>query len=101
MMTLNSVEIIDGNRITDTLSSQTLPVTVSSNQEDFQSIRQLVNSTEGPLAIFTPCSNSHPFEERRILVSRSEEQAIKIGRAVVRFQPTANNAMFDCKVFFA
>ncbi|KAI1724971.1 FHA domain-containing protein [Ditylenchus destructor] len=51
-----------------------------------------------PLATFTPCSNSHPFDERRIPVTRSEESAVKIGRAVVRLQPASNNAIFDCKV---
>ncbi|KAI1715513.1 FHA domain-containing protein [Ditylenchus destructor] len=51
-----------------------------------------------PLATFTPCSNSHPFDERRIPVTRSEESAVKIGRAVVRLQPAQNNAIFDCKV---
>ncbi|KAL7072209.1 hypothetical protein ACQ4LE_008853 [Meloidogyne hapla] len=48
--------------------------------------------------ILTPCSNSHPFEERRILVTRSEENAVKIGRSIVRLQPANNNAIFDCKV---
>jgi hypothetical protein len=56
------------------------------------------NYIQGPMAIFTPCSNSHPFEERRIQVARDEEHAIKIGRAVARFQPSHNNAIFDCKV---
>lgn len=52
----------------------------------------------GPLCILTPCSNSHPFEERRISVTRTEENAVKIGRSVVRLQPSTNNAIFDCKV---
>jgi hypothetical protein len=51
-----------------------------------------------PIAVFTPCSNSHPFDERRIPVTRSEENAVKIGRAVARLQPVENNAIFDCKV---
>ncbi|KAI6175281.1 FHA domain-containing protein [Aphelenchoides bicaudatus] len=51
-----------------------------------------------PMAILTPCSNSHPFDERRIPVTRDEERAIKFGRAVARFQPAQNNAIFDCKV---
>jgi hypothetical protein len=53
---------------------------------------------QGPMAILTPCSNSHPFDERRIPVTREEERAIKFGRAVARFQPAQNNAIFDCKV---
>jgi pSer/pThr/pTyr-binding forkhead associated (FHA) protein len=53
---------------------------------------------QGPMAILTPCSNSHPFDERRIQVTRDEERAIKFGRAVARFQPAQNNAIFDCKV---
>ncbi|KAH7729574.1 FHA domain-containing protein [Aphelenchoides avenae] len=52
----------------------------------------------GPMAALIPCSNSHPFEERRIIVPRSEEQAVKIGRAVARLMPATNNAIFDCKV---
>lgn len=55
---------------------------------------------QGPMAILTPCSNSHPFDERRIQVTRDEERAIKFGRAVARFQPAQNNAIFDCKVSF-
>lgn len=51
-----------------------------------------------PLAMFTACSNSHPFDERKIHILHGEEQPVKIGRAVVRFQPAANNAIFDCKV---
>lgn len=53
-----------------------------------------------PLAVFTPVSTSHPFEERKIEVTKFEEQAIKIGRAVVRLQPTLTNAIFDCKVSY-
>lgn len=50
------------------------------------------------ICILTPCSNSHPFDERRIAVTRTEESAVKIGRSVVRLQPSPNNAIFDCKV---
>jgi len=52
----------------------------------------------GPVAVLSPCSNSHPFEERRIHVPLGEEQATKIGRAVARIQSAPNNAIFDCKV---
>ncbi|KAI6239692.1 FHA domain-containing protein [Aphelenchoides fujianensis] len=51
----------------------------------------------GPFAIFTPCSSSHPFEERTVQVSRGKDHAIKIGRAGDRFQPAPNNAIFECK----
>uniref|UniRef100_A0A914H937 FHA domain-containing protein n=1 Tax=Globodera rostochiensis TaxID=31243 RepID=A0A914H937_GLORO len=51
-----------------------------------------------PFCILTPCSNSHPFEERRVVVTRSEENAVKIGRSIIRLQPSASNAIFDCKV---
>ncbi|KAL3100405.1 hypothetical protein niasHS_001708 [Heterodera schachtii] len=56
------------------------------------------SATGFPVCILTPCSNSHPFDERRILVTRTEEDAVKIGRSVVRLQPSSNNAIFDCKV---
>ncbi|KAI6187268.1 FHA domain-containing protein [Aphelenchoides besseyi] len=69
----------------------------TSTQSNGQTTRTQTNQI-GPLAIFTPCSNSHPFDERRVYVSRGEDHAIKIGRAVARFQPASNNAIFDCKV---
>uniref|UniRef100_A0AC34R007 FHA domain-containing protein n=1 Tax=Panagrolaimus sp. JU765 TaxID=591449 RepID=A0AC34R007_9BILA len=52
----------------------------------------------GPIMILTPCHNSHDFSERRIVVSKSEEHAVKIGRAVGRVLAASNNAIFDCKV---
>ena len=52
----------------------------------------------GPVLILTPCHNSHEFIERRIVVPKSEENAIKIGRAVGRVLAGPNNAIFDCKV---
>ena len=55
-------------------------------------------SESGPVLILTPCHNSHDFVERRIVVPRSEENAIKIGRAVGRVLAATNNAIFDCKV---
>ncbi|KAL3077064.1 hypothetical protein niasHT_035898 [Heterodera trifolii] len=45
--------------------------------------------------ILKPCSESHPFDERRIVVARKE---VKIGRANALCQPSTNNAFFDCKV---
>jgi pSer/pThr/pTyr-binding forkhead associated (FHA) protein len=52
----------------------------------------------GLILMLTPCHNSHEFIERRIVVPRSEENAIKIGRAVGRVLAAPNNAIFDCKV---
>lgn len=31
-------------------------------------------------------------------MTRSEEDAVKIGRSVIRLQPSPSNAIFDCKV---
>lgn len=38
--------------------------------------------------------NSHPFQERTLLL----EQPVKVGRSVARAKATASNAIFDCKV---
>lgn len=38
--------------------------------------------------------NSHPFEERTLIL----DQPVKIGRSVARARATPNNAIFDCKV---
>ncbi|VDM97471.1 unnamed protein product [Thelazia callipaeda] len=51
-----------------------------------------------PYAIFTACSQSYAFDERRFTVPNSEEEAIKIGRAVGRWKPSSENTIFDCKV---
>uniref|UniRef100_A0A914QPT8 Uncharacterized protein n=1 Tax=Panagrolaimus davidi TaxID=227884 RepID=A0A914QPT8_9BILA len=50
------------------------------------------------ILMLTPCHNSHEFVGRRIVVPRSEQNAIKIGRAVGRVLAAPNNAIFDCKV---
>ena len=52
----------------------------------------------GPVLILTPCHNSHEFIDRRIVVPKNEDNAIKIGRAVGRVLAAPNNAIFDCKV---
>uniref|UniRef100_A0A8R1EB68 FHA domain-containing protein n=1 Tax=Caenorhabditis japonica TaxID=281687 RepID=A0A8R1EB68_CAEJA len=44
-----------------------------------------------------PTPKSHPFEERRIKVT-TQNEPVKIGRAVARTQATSDNAVFDCKV---
>ncbi|RWS17900.1 Sarcolemmal membrane-associated protein-like protein [Dinothrombium tinctorium] len=38
--------------------------------------------------------NSHPFQERKLIV----DNQVKIGRAVARSKPSPDNAIFDCKV---
>jgi len=38
--------------------------------------------------------NSHPFNERRVVLSDS----VKIGRSVAKCRPSTTNAVFDCKV---
>uniref|UniRef100_A0A915ICW6 Sarcolemmal membrane-associated protein n=1 Tax=Romanomermis culicivorax TaxID=13658 RepID=A0A915ICW6_ROMCU len=53
------------------------------------------NSGNCAYAVFTPCQQSHPFEDRRIPFA---EEQIKIGRAVAKLKPGSNNAIFDCKV---
>uniref|UniRef100_A0AC34GS23 FHA domain-containing protein n=1 Tax=Panagrolaimus sp. ES5 TaxID=591445 RepID=A0AC34GS23_9BILA len=55
-------------------------------------------SENGPILILTPCHNSHEFIERRFVVPKNEENAVKIGRAVGRVLAAPNNAIFDCKV---
>lgn len=45
-------------------------------------------------AILTCRPNSHLFQERTLTL----DQPIKVGRSVARVKPTANNAIFDCKV---
>ena len=46
------------------------------------------------MAVFTSRPNSHPFEERRVLLT----EPVKIGRSVAKSRPAANNCIFDCKV---
>ncbi|XP_006816694.1 uncharacterized protein LOC102809759 [Saccoglossus kowalevskii] len=46
------------------------------------------------VAVFTCRPNSHPFQERRVLLN----EPVKIGRSVARSKPSPNNAIFDCKV---
>lgn len=47
-----------------------------------------------PLMILSCQHDSHPFQERTIVVNEN----IKVGRAVARLRPSATNAIFDCKV---
>ncbi|XP_071455733.1 sarcolemmal membrane-associated protein [Hetaerina americana] len=45
-------------------------------------------------AILTSRPNSHPFQERRLVL----DQKVKVGRSVARARPATNNVIFDCKV---
>ncbi len=52
-------------------------------------------STGGvPKAILQCRANSHPFQDRTLIL----EQPVKIGRSVGRARVTVGNAIFDCKV---
>jgi FHA domain len=46
------------------------------------------------VATLACCANSHPFQERRIMLS----EPVKVGRSVAQLRPGQNNAIFDCKV---
>lgn len=46
------------------------------------------------VATLTCCANSHPFQERRVVLS----EAVKVGRSVAQSRPSQTNAIFDCKV---
>ncbi len=45
--------------------------------------------------VLTCCSQSHPFDDRRIFLGHEPQ---KIGRSVAKVKPTADNLIFDCKV---
>ncbi|VDM60498.1 unnamed protein product [Angiostrongylus costaricensis] len=51
----------------------------------------------GPYVVLSPIAKSHPFEERRVHVG-SDDDPLKIGRAVARLKAAKDNAIFDCKV---
>ena len=46
------------------------------------------------VAVFASAAGSHPFQERRVLLS----EPAKIGRSVAQARPGNSNAIFDCKV---
>jgi len=46
------------------------------------------------IAVFTSASGSHPFLERRVVLS----EPAKIGRSVAQAKPSPSNTIFDCKV---
>jgi hypothetical protein len=47
-----------------------------------------------PKATLVCRPNSHPFQDRTLLL----DQPIKVGRSVARARPSPTNAIFDCKV---
>lgn len=49
---------------------------------------------EQPVLVLTCQRDSHPFQDRIIILN----EIIKVGRSVARAKPTKNNAIFDCKV---
>ncbi|VDP84220.1 unnamed protein product [Echinostoma caproni] len=54
----------------------------------------LGESENPPVLVLTSLRESHPFQERRIILN----EVIKVGRSVARLKPAPNNAIFDCKV---
>jgi len=46
------------------------------------------------LAVFTSATGSHPFLERRAVLT----EPAKIGRSVAQAKPNPTNTIFDCKV---
>ncbi|RTG81818.1 uncharacterized protein DC041_0012647 [Schistosoma bovis] len=49
---------------------------------------------EQPVLVLTCQRDSHPFQDRIIILN----EIIKVGRSVARAKPTKTNAIFDCKV---
>lgn len=55
----------------------------------------VISQREGqPVLILTCQRDSHPFQERTIILN----EVLKVGRSVARVKPASNNAIFDCKV---
>lgn len=46
------------------------------------------------MAILTSRPNSHPFEDRKVLLTEPS----KVGRSVAKSRPATSNCIFDCKV---
>lgn len=49
---------------------------------------------EQPVLVLTCQRDSHPFQDRTIILN----DVVKVGRSVARAKPAKNNAIFDCKV---
>ena len=96
---VNNNTLVNNSIMMDDLDSSSV-----SSSSSFKSIDTSVTAVNGDSmiysttcharAILTCCSNSHPFEERVLDLSNP----VKIGRAVARAKPSANNGIFDCKV---
>ncbi|CAH8538188.1 unnamed protein product [Dicrocoelium dendriticum] len=52
------------------------------------------NRSKGPVLALTCQKDSHPFQDRHIVLN----DVVKVGRSVARAKPSDTNAIFDCKV---
>nr|CAI5857294.1 unnamed protein product [Callosobruchus analis] len=69
-------------------------VNVTSSSQDVMSGAVVLHNDMPAKAVLVSHFNSHPFQERLLTL----DQPVKVGRSVARAKPTANNAIFDCKV---
>ncbi|VEN64352.1 unnamed protein product [Callosobruchus maculatus] len=69
-------------------------VNVTSSSQDVMSGAVVLHNDMAAKAVLISRFNSHPFQERILTL----DQPVKVGRSVARAKPTANNAIFDCKV---
>ncbi|GIY19576.1 sarcolemmal membrane-associated protein [Caerostris darwini] len=75
--------------LTGTTAAQSVEEATNDAGKSANSVSYMV-----PRAILTSRPNSHPFQERHLLL----DQPIKVGRSVARCRPALCNAIFDCKV---
>ncbi|PRD34503.1 UNVERIFIED_CONTAM: Slmap [Trichonephila clavipes] len=75
--------------LTGTTAAQSVEETTNDAGKSGNAVTYMV-----PRAILTSRPNSHPFQERHLLL----DQPIKVGRSVARCRPALCNAIFDCKV---
>ncbi|GBN10683.1 Sarcolemmal membrane-associated protein [Araneus ventricosus] len=75
--------------LTGTTAAQSVEETTNDAGKSANAVNYMV-----PRAILTSRPNSHPFQERHLLL----DQPIKVGRSVARCRPALCNAIFDCKV---
>lgn len=52
------------------------------------------NRSKGPVLALSCQKDSHPFQDRHIILN----DVVKVGRSVARAKPSDTNAIFDCKV---
>jgi pSer/pThr/pTyr-binding forkhead associated (FHA) protein len=86
-------------------SNQTLnessPHAMLSLSHDHRPIGDDIRNSHGDryVKVMLSClTKSHPFQERHITLQEGPAHHVKIGRLVAKLKPTANNAIFDCKV---